>query len=236
MKKLIGLLLSLFLFVVGFSQDAVLRDDVRPASTVSTTKAVEIRIIRNGWRESGGPYDDRLLSAILAQVANDRCITLASSTRELLDESQERDQLSGNRWVDQQSPRLQTGTLVPALLAWEVVTGGSTSGSRTNNYQIAGVTLQSESGSVAASIAVTLKDLTTGLRLAAVTGRGNYSSTNITDFDYRSWFSKNRIPISWQAWDNDAAYRRAMIATERAVEDLARKIPQLYTPRDGSRQ
>ena len=210
-----------------------------PTKPINMTKSsFELTTIQNGWQQSGGPYKSPLLFALVAQIVNTKLGgDVASSTREIIEEGFERDELANSRWVDKNSARLTEGTLKVAQWRIEIVTGGSSSGSKRDNLRVGDVSIGTEQGSSEAWIALTFKDLVTGNRVATIVGYSKYASVNVDDFRVRR--SLFGIPfgnrIDWSSYDSDPVYRRGMISTARALKDLEKKLETLTlpNPRDG---
>jgi hypothetical protein len=151
---------------------------------------------------------------------------VGSSTLELLNEASQRDALWNNRWIAD-SARLRERTLEPSEYGLEIATGGSGGGgSRGTSLSLGGVTIALESGSAEAIIVVAVKDLVTGRRVKTLVGRAKYSSTNLEGLSVDRLFAGFRVGNQFRLdqWDNNPEFRRGMIATARALEDLRKKM------------
>ncbi|HSX41760.1 MAG TPA: hypothetical protein VLE93_00225 [Candidatus Saccharimonadales bacterium] len=227
MKK-ITILLFVVLSAAALAQNVDKFTDQLPVHPISPARPVEIGIRDNGWARCGAPFSDTTVELLLGEMAQDNHVQLGASMAWLLAECQKRDQLSGNRWVNQNSPRLKEGTLQAAQIGWEIVTGGSADSHRdSTSISIGGISVRgdAESGTASAHIAVYMIDLTTGTTLAIAVGRSTHSSTNIGDV--HSWFQRANVAIDWSRYNADPAYRRGMLAIADAIENLRPKLSKL---------
>lgn len=231
--KLIGMVLFAILATLGFAQNI---DDLGGSNARTTTvqrgpinwnAPFELALGDNGWEMSGGPYSREVLFGLVAELVNQEWGgQIGSSTLEILNEASQRDALWNSEWVAE-SPRLQRRTLQPSEYALEIATGGSNGGgSRGTSLSIGGVSISLEHGSSEAIIVVHLKDLVTGRRVKTFIGRAKYSSTNLEGLSVDRLFAGFRIGNQFRLdqWDNNPEFRRGMIATARALEDLRKKM------------
>lgn len=224
--------LALLGATLGFAQNIDnLGGNVRPTTVqrapINWSAPFELTLSENGWQQSGGPYSQEIIFGLLAELVNTEWGgQTGSSTLEILNEASQRDALWNSEWVAE-SPRLQRRTLQPSEYALEIATGGSNGGgSRGMNLSLGGVSISLESGSAEAIIVVHLKDLVTGRRVKTFVGRAKYGSTNLEGLSVDRLFAGFKIGNQFRLdqWDNNPEFRRGMIATARALEDLRKKM------------
>lgn len=231
--RLVLIILAATMAAMGSAQniDTLGQPPVQSSKALINLNApIELRLGENGWQQSGGPYSQSILFGLLAEMVNSELgADVGSSTREIIDEGYQRDELINSKWVAD-SRRLKEKTLVPSETLFEISTGGSNGGgSRERSISIGGVNVSIESGSATAIIVVVVKDLTTGRRIATLVGKAKYSSTNVQDFSVDKLFHGFRVgnQLRFSQWDNDPEFRRGMIATTRALEDLRKQMRAL---------
>lgn len=240
MNKTLTTLIVVLVPILSTAQQYQAPEKLLPTKPINMAKSsFELATVYNGWQQSGGPYKTPLLYALASAAVVEKLNgNVASSTRELIEEGFERDALVSSPWVNKGSARLKAGTLEVAGWRIEIVTGGSSSGSKRDNLRVGDVSIATEQGSSEAWIALTFKDLTTGNRVATIIGYSKYASLNVSDFGVRR--SLFGIPlgnrIDWSAYDSNPAYRRGMISTARALEDLRSKLGTLTLPNPRSGQ
>lgn len=232
--KFVTIIVLVFLTSLGLAQsiDDLGGGNARPTTPqtrgpINWSAPFELALGENGWEMSGGPYSREVLFGLVAELVNQEWGgQVGSSTLELLNEASQRDALWNSEWVAE-SPRLQRRTLQPSEYALEIATGGSNGGgSRGTSLSLGGVTIALESGSAEAIIVVAVKDLVTGRRVKTLVGRAKYSSTNLEGLSVDRLFAGFRVGNQFRLdqWDNNPEFRRGMVATARAIDDLRKKM------------
>ena len=194
-------------------------------SSSTTAKPIDIEIDHNQWQQ--GNVSDVILAAIIADMVEQSGGEIAGTTERLLREGFERDQLTNSKWVDTSSSRFNEKTLKPAEIRFEIVNGGDSSSGSTR-IGIGNDSVSLESGTSTAFIKAIIRNLVTGKQIGTLTGRGSRSSTNLSGLDIASRFSyrgRGFPGFSYESWQNqNAEWRRAMIAVMAALDDLEKKI------------
>lgn len=232
--KILLMVLVAVMAALGFAQniDDLGGGNARPTTPqtrgpINWSAPFELALGENGWEMSGGPYSREILFGLVAELVNQEWGgQTGSSTIEILNEASQRDALWNNRWVAD-SVRLRERTLEPSEYALEIATGGSNgSGSRSTSLSLGGVNISLEHGSSEAIIVVHLKDLVTGRRVKTFIGRAKYSSTNLEGLSVDRLFAGFKIGSQFrlEQWDNNPEFRRGMVATAKALQDLRKKM------------
>lgn len=246
-------LIALFFAIscLGFAQadyDDVISDRLpaRPI-LISEDTPILIRIVDNQWGrqcanlsyngQTVSFYQNAQLVAMIAEKLSKRRLALAKDTTDILSDAAQRRAMEKDEYVDGNSPIFTKGSIKPAVYILEVTTGGTASskrdsaGIRVGGVRVGGTT---ESGSSNAFISVSLVKRTSLTTVGTVTGQSKYSSVNVENFDFSKsrWFSTSGVGYIQQA---SPGFRRGMVSTARALEDLDRKLDSLFTNRDGLR-
>lgn len=233
--KIATIIVLAILASLGFGQsiDDLGGGNARPTTPqtrgpINWSAPFELALGENGWEMSGGPYSKSILFGLIAEMIKDEWGSdIGSSTLEILEEGAQRDALINSKWVKSTSQRLQEQTMEVSETLVEISTGGSNGGgSRETSISLGGVNVAIESGSATAVIVVTLKDLTSSRRPITLVGKAKYGSTNLSSLRIDRLFAGFDIGDRFRLdqWDNNPEFRRGMIATARALEDLRKKM------------
>ncbi len=233
MKKALLSLLVVLLIVPFANAQYVQRPEQdlpdKPYAT-SAPPVFNLEIVDNNWLRTGLPYSKEWVTALLTKILIERLGWHAGrDVQAILKEAHNRDLLKQVLAVNQSSPRLKDGTIdVPGWHVKAVLNGSSDN--RRGALRAGNVRIGGETGSSEAWVVLTFTDLVTLREVAVVVGSAKSSSTNLEDFgiNLRSNRTLLGIPlgnrVDWNAYDRNPGYRRGMLSTGGALENLQQQL------------